>query len=251
MFTQINKYTRIIYSHIQFQPQCELLFSSLSVSGEVAEFGLTLEVRKPRDRTQSLSNVDILISPCDPDNRLNSTTAPPPSEQTGEEPWEAGPDRPVEKSRLEAAVSFPLERSKVMQYLSSPTLSGSPTSNRKSISSTIYSPAHQNQEGTTSSPTMTIEQSGAETSQEADESRMDSNHGNGSSEEPTEQLLLGEDRMYPTLRSKSLNTNPRKTRVKKNEETPRSASSVKDLVSAFSGGGTSGTQTRTSSRDSE
>lgn len=216
----------------------------------MAEFGLTLEVRKPRDRTQSLSNVDILISPCDPDNRLHSTAAPPPSEQTGEEPWEAGPERPVEKSRLEAAVSFPLERSKVMQYLSSPTLSGSPTSNRKSISGTIYSPAHQNQEGTTTStpptsPTTTIEQSGAKTSQEADESRMDSNHGNGSSEEPTEQLLLGEDRMYPTLRSKSLNTNPRKTRVKKNEETPRSASSVKDLVSAFSGGGASGTQTRT------
>lgn len=68
---------------------------------------------------------------------------------------------------------------------------------------------------------------------------MDRNHGNGgggraAAEE--EELLMVEDRMYPTLRSKSLNTNPRKTRTKKEAgETPHSASSVTDLSGGAGG----------------
>ncbi|XP_044213224.1 transient receptor potential cation channel subfamily M member 1-like isoform X1 [Thunnus albacares] len=142
-------------------------------------FGSTLEVRGLRDRTQSLSNVDILISPCDPAKKPESVAT-----ETGEEK----PGAAAEKTRLEAAVSFPLERSKVTQYLSSPS-----------------SPARR----------------------EASPSTAGGNHGNGGEEE--EQLLV-EDRMYPTLRSKSLNANPRKTR------TPRPTGSVSDLVSAFSRG---------------
>ncbi|KAM7405570.1 hypothetical protein PAMP_000011 [Pampus punctatissimus] len=117
-------------------------------------YGPTLEVRGLRDQTQSLSNVDILISPCDPARRPAS----------------------------------------VMEFsLSSPTYQD-------------VSPKMPRSEGVS-------EMAG-------------SNHGNRGEEE--EQLL--EDRMYPTLRSKSLNANPRKIK------TPRPAGSVSDLVSAFSGG---------------
>ncbi|KAJ4923406.1 hypothetical protein JOQ06_000739 [Pogonophryne albipinna] len=145
--------------------------------------GWTLEVGVSRERTQSLSNVNILISPCPPDP--NPPISPDPPEET----------------RLRGSVSFPLERSKVTQYLSSPTLSSS--SNRKLFSSTVIcSSAHQDPED----------------KQEVEESNI------GEGEEPLE------DRMYPTLRSKSLNIKQRKTRKKDGEETLRTAGSVKDLV---------------------
>ncbi|GAA6222930.1 transient receptor potential cation channel subfamily M member 1-like [Lates japonicus] len=226
-----------------------------NTTGEVKEFGPTLEVRGHRERAQSLSNVDILISPCDPELKPPQTcVAPPQADLT-----DADVEKPAEKSRLEAAASFPLERSKVTQYLSSPTLSGSPSSHRKSISSIIYSPSHQDLTPTTTPTVMVDSDGGDDTTQGVEEPRVsdgeqggetsDSNQGNRGREE---QLLLGEDRMYPTLRSKSLNTNPRKTRTKRkeNEETPRSASSVKDLVSVFSGGAEE-PRPRTRSRDSD
>lgn len=186
------------------------------------EFGSTLEVRGLKERTQSLSNVDILISPCDPDHRPTHTC---PADTA-----DANVEKPAEKIRLEAAASFPLERSKVTQYSSSPTLSSSPSSNRKSISSIVYSPVDQDQDGVISL-TPQGEQGGE---------MVDSNHGNGGGGAASEELLVGEDRMYPTLRSKSLNINPRKTRTKRreSEETPRSTSSVRDLVSVFSSGAT-------------
>lgn len=61
---------------------------------------------------------------------------------------------------------------------------------------------------------------------------------NTGGEECSELLLVGEDRMYPTLRSKSLNTNPKKTRtkMKESEAMPRLAGSFKDLKSVFSEG---------------
>ncbi|KAK2854364.1 hypothetical protein Q5P01_007025 [Channa striata] len=54
--------------------------------------------------------------------------------------------------------------------------------------------------------------------------------------EASEPLLVGEDKMYPTLRSKSVNTNPRKmrTKTKQSKENPRSTGSVRDLVSVLS-----------------
>uniref|UniRef100_A0AAX7U3K8 Transient receptor potential cation channel, subfamily M, member 1a n=1 Tax=Astatotilapia calliptera TaxID=8154 RepID=A0AAX7U3K8_ASTCA len=142
-------------------------------------------------------------------------------------------DKPIEKGRLEAAVSFPLERSKVTQYLSSPTLSSSPSSNKKYVSNIIYSPGQQDQNWAT-------ELTSKESKEELDETKLQSHEqeGQNNNAEEEEELLVGEDQMYPTLRSKSLNANPRKMRKKKeeDEETPRTASSVKDLVSAFSGG---------------
>lgn len=240
------------------------MLSCFLFSGDAKEFGSTLEVRGLKERTQSLSNVDILISPCDSDHRPTHTC---PADMA-----DANVEKPTEKTRLEAAASFPLERSKVTQYTSAPTLSGFPSSNRKSVSSIVYIPAHQDQEGVTSltppssqqasqSPSMPhwgihpshkvmVEKSGCdETKQEVEETTsgpsdgdqrgemmVDSNHGNGGGGVLKEELLVGEDRMYPTLRSKSLNTNPRKTRTKRkeSEETPRLTGSVRDLVSAFS-----------------
>uniref|UniRef100_A0A8D3E4E2 Transient receptor potential cation channel subfamily M member 1-like n=1 Tax=Scophthalmus maximus TaxID=52904 RepID=A0A8D3E4E2_SCOMX len=210
---------------------------------DVKEFGSTLEVRALKDRTQSLSSVDIRISPCDPD--LRTPGAPPASPHP--HPTDAGTEKPAEKSRLEAAASFPLEASKVTEYLVSASLSGSASSDRKSLSNIVCSSAPQDQEDAVSLTQQTTGR-GEETKQEEEEPRSsdisppcsppDGNHGNMEGEEPSEQLLVGEDRMYPTLRSKSLNANPRKTRTKRkeDEETPRSASSVRDLVSAFSGG---------------
>ncbi|XP_070761394.1 transient receptor potential cation channel subfamily M member 1-like [Enoplosus armatus] len=250
-----------------------------NTTGEVKEFGWTLEVSGLKDRTQSPSNVDILISHCSSDHTCLASLQ---SDTT-----EANVEKPAEKTRLEATVSLPLERSKVTQYLSSPTLSGSPSSNRKSISTIVYSPAHQDQEGVTSLPTLgshqasrsptmphcgvhpsprvMVEKTGSnETNQEVEErmcrssdgelggEMVDSNHGNGGGGEPSEELLVGEDRMYPTLRSKSLNANPRKMKMKRREskETPHSTGSVRDLVSAFSGG-VEGTWSKIRSRDSD
>lgn len=134
-------------------------------TGEMKEFGSTLEVRGMRERTQSLSNVDILISPCDADRGPAHTHAASPQADA----TDADVEKPAEKTRLEAAQSFPLDRSKVTQYLPSPTLSGSLSPNRKSISSIVYSPAHHHQEGLTiatqqasRSSTVTLEKGGGD-----------------------------------------------------------------------------------------
>lgn len=58
---------------------------------------------------------------------------------------------------------------------------------------------------------------------------------------------LEDDRTYPTLRSKSLNTKPSTTKTK---EVPRSASSVKDLAAAFGEVTEVGLRSRTRSRES-
>lgn len=116
----------------------------------------------------------------------------------------------AEKCRLEAAVSFPLDRSKVTQYLSSPI------SSRRTMS--VHRPA------ATHAPPLKHLQQEAQAEGEA----ANSCHGNDGGPEPEE------DRTYLTLRSKSLNDPPRRNR---RAEPPRTAASVADLVSAFGGGG--------------
>uniref|UniRef100_UPI003AAB0598 transient receptor potential cation channel subfamily M member 1-like n=1 Tax=Centroberyx gerrardi TaxID=166262 RepID=UPI003AAB0598 len=279
----------------------------------VKEYGLTLEVTGQKDRTRSTSSVDILISPCDSDQKLvetfpTSAESAPTSAESAPVTMDAAIEKAgPEKTKLEAAVSYPLERSKVMHYLPSPTLSGSPSSNRKSMSGIVYNPVDREEnwaadfttaatlsEQGLKSPTMhhwgarfeykvhpspfghlpkvSVVKSGenvpntSETMQEVEGktpkpfvgeqevAKADSNQGNGDEEvsEDTEHLLVAEDRMYPALRSKSLNTNPRKGKVKKeSQEKPRSASSVKDLVATFGGPGEeAGRRSRTGSKDS-
>nr|XP_020512138.1 transient receptor potential cation channel subfamily M member 1 [Labrus bergylta] len=163
-----------------------------NTAGEVKEFGSTLEVVGRKGRAQSLSNVDILISLCDP----GSSPGSPKPYSTA-----ASVEKPAEKTRLEATVSFPLDTSKFTQ---------------RGRQVTVTMVREGREEGT----------------------------------EEEEELLLGEDRLYPTLRSKSLNINPKKkrTKTKEVEEMPRSASSVEELVSAFSGE-TEGVRVRSRSKD--
>lgn len=116
----------------------EELTSTSVFSGEVKEFTSTLEVRGRKERAQSLSNIDILISHCGPDHR--PPPAPPASPQFKT-------NEPVEKMCLEAAASFPLGSSKIMPCFPSPTLGSSLSSHRKSISNIVYNPAHQDQGG--------------------------------------------------------------------------------------------------------
>ncbi|XP_041843463.1 transient receptor potential cation channel subfamily M member 1-like [Melanotaenia boesemani] len=186
----------------------------VNTAGGLKDFSPTLDVGGTKDRTRSFSNVDILISPCDPAH------AGPPQPQ--DNLTDSNMDQSGQKSRLEATVSFPLERSRVTQYSSSLTLSS-----RKCISTIICSPTHQDQDRVTSLTSSQVMVGSSRGEAEESKQPVDDNHGNGDEE----------DRIYPTLRSKSLNTNPRKTkRRQEEEEKPRSASSVKDLVSVFRGG---------------
>ncbi|KAI7813826.1 transient receptor potential cation channel subfamily M member 1a isoform X2 [Triplophysa rosa] len=65
---------------------------------------------------------------------------------------------------------------------------------------------------------------------------MNTEEGDEKREEQTDSdhLYVSQDRMYPSLRSKSLNTNPRKVKnIRDIIDKPRAASSVKDLAGAF------------------
>ncbi|KAK1874832.1 Transient receptor potential cation channel subfamily M member 1 [Dissostichus eleginoides] len=115
--------------------------------------GWTLEVGASRERTRSLSNVNILISPCLPDPN------PPSALTLRRKPGGFGVLPPGEIRPTEPGGQTEVEESNIGEV----------------------------------------------------EERL-------------------EDRMYPTLRSQSLNIKPRKTRKKDGEETLRTAGSAKDLV---------------------
>ncbi|XP_035991641.1 transient receptor potential cation channel subfamily M member 1 isoform X2 [Fundulus heteroclitus] len=191
-------------------------------SGDIKDLVSTLEVGGLRDRTQSLSNVDILISPCD-----SSTSSTLPAAGLKEADF----NKSSQKSRLEAVSSFPLEKGKVSQLFSSPTLDS-----RMSISTDVCSPTQQEGLHSLTGPQAMKEKDGGE--KEGSKLPGQELKGDQDEEEEEEELLVVKDRMYPALRSKSLNTNPRKARTKKQEEEekPRSSGSVKDLVSVFRGG---------------
>ncbi|XP_047219822.1 transient receptor potential cation channel subfamily M member 1-like isoform X2 [Girardinichthys multiradiatus] len=189
-------------------------------TGAIKELVSTLEVVGLRDRTQSLSNVDILISPCDPSSTLSHAGLM----QTKD----ADLDKSSQKSRLGTVSSFPLEKSKVMQYLTSPTLDS-----KKSISTIACDPIQlEGLDSLTSPQMMKGKVEGGEEGPKLPGQELKGKTGVG---EQDEELLVDEDRIYP--RSNSLNTNPRKTRTKRQEEDVklRSSSSVKDLVSVFRG----------------
>ncbi|XP_067105522.1 transient receptor potential cation channel subfamily M member 1-like [Osmerus mordax] len=274
----------------------------------VREYGAMLDVIVPQDRRRSISSVDILISPCDAEKQESPAPAlvePPPKPST--ELMDAALKKAgvsMEKIKLEAAISYPLERAKTLQYCPSETLSNSPSSSRRSMSSMMFTPAEGSEGARTKwamdynssttdqaikSPIMgdwaskfeykvhpcpfghspmvsivssneipppsrqttgripvnervlantqepeTVEskQDGGEEGQEAKENKE------GKEAKDTDHLLVAEDRLYPSLRSKSLNTNPRKAKVRGNSlEKPRAASSVRDLALAFARSG--------------
>ncbi|XP_034018663.1 transient receptor potential cation channel subfamily M member 1-like [Thalassophryne amazonica] len=232
-----------------------------SGEGSIPVQDSALEVIRPQDQTVSRSKIGILISHCDLDQKPDQACLDLELIQK---------DGEIAKNKLEAAVSFPLEKSKVMQSLSSPTLSTSPSSIRKSMEGSIlYNPTDQDEEvrWTTAStvsrqyikspvishwesslkstkvhqspfanmPSLPVETFGETTSR--DEYKTHKLPG-GEQEAvlpvlDSDCLLLDEDRIYPRLRSKSLNTKPRKPK-KEDEERCRTASSTKDLVALFS-----------------
>lgn len=201
--------------------------------GELKETSCTLEVVQRKERSHSLSNVDILISPCE-------TVHTPPN--TGPASPRSEP-RFGDKIPLGAASSLPLGKPKVTQHSSSPPgTSGS--SHRKSID-IIYNPTSQDQGPwlqTVRSPSMPLLQLSSKNESDQDGNTADIHRVEAESTEDLE-----DDRTYPTLRSKSLNTKPSTTKTK---EVPRSASSVKDLVTAFGEVTGGGLRSRTRSRDS-
>lgn len=223
--------------------------SSLAISGnpnllipdEVKAFGSSLEVSGRKERAHSLSNINILISPC------SGSLSPPqngcadaPTQKDASQDW-----HPFEKVPLEAAASFPLVRS------SSPTQS-TLALHRKSIGGIFCSPAHQ-ETATTAPPFVDSSRShcrvqpSAEDKQDAETTCSGSDNGHHRhSNKVEEEFLVGEDQMYPTLRSKSLNENPRKMKRKERDEALHSSASVKDLVSV-----TEVLQSRTESRVSD
>ena len=270
------------------------LSPALAGNTTVREYGATLDVIVPQDRRRSNSSVDILISPCDAEKQETPAPAleePPPNPST--ELMNAALEKAgvaMEKIKLEAAISYPLERAKTLQYCPSETLSNSPSSSRRSMSSMMFTPAEGSEEERTKwamdynsstteqaikspimgdwaskfeykvhpcpfghSPmvsmvssnevalpsrqtterihktepgTVKSKQDGEEEAQEGKEAKV------------TDHLQVVEDRLYPSLRSRSLNTNPRKAVVRGNSlEKPRAASSVRDLALAFAGSG--------------
>ncbi|XP_078800307.1 transient receptor potential cation channel subfamily M member 1 isoform X2 [Oryzias latipes] len=191
------------------------------LAGDLKESSAALDAGALRDRTQSLLvSPDIRISLCDPDRR-------PPHSSPGT-PQATDDDQSTKKSPLEATVSYPLEKTRVTQYLSS-----LPMNTRNSVSSIIFTPPQQDQESPTNLFTAPVtvgrnksaeQESNLPTVKHQNEA-LDGNYG-----KKEEQELLGEGRMYPTMRSMSLNQrHPRK----EDDNKPRSAGSVKNLASAF------------------
>ena len=269
-----------------------------SIDGGVPakEYGTTLEVMPLRDRRCSVSNVDITITSCDPEQKPEKSLASAADELLpkgipSKEALTNSTDKPgvaFAKAKVDATLSYPLVKSKETHYLPSQTLSSSPSSSRKTMSGIVYNPMDRGEENNwanyfpsapdvpgldTTSPSMaqwgahfeykgqpsfgfmpTVSlasppdgESNSETKQENDgstskqtageqEAMAQENNQNsraGMEDDDSGHLLVTHDRMYPTLRSKSLNSNPCKTKSKSGQEKPLAASSVKDLVAAF------------------
>uniref|UniRef100_A0A6Q2ZJL7 Transient receptor potential cation channel, subfamily M, member 1a n=1 Tax=Esox lucius TaxID=8010 RepID=A0A6Q2ZJL7_ESOLU len=268
-------------------------------------YGSTLHVRGPRDKMCSSSSVDILISPCeaemgapgqDPEAPAESSLKPNHANSMDTALEKAGVA--VEKIKLEAAASYPLEWARTLQYHPPETQMASPTSRPRSRSAMVYKPASDEEGGaawaTGINSSLTVEGSpirsptigrwgarfehkvhpcpighmpkvsmetgipaSTDTAYKAEfsetdgdqqglagKSRLENNQDRAEDKQEVEAedtagdlMLVGEDRMYPSLRSKSLNTKPRKALKTggKSVERPMSAGSVKDLAVMFRG----------------
>ncbi|KAM6979594.1 transient receptor potential cation channel subfamily M member 1-like [Aplochiton taeniatus] len=87
-----------------------------SANTAIKEYGTTLNVMKPRDKTRSNSSVDIFISPCEAEQKTRES-APSLGETPQEEPSATAINAAFEtaglafeKIKLEATVSYPLDR---------------------------------------------------------------------------------------------------------------------------------------------
>ncbi|XP_030620993.1 transient receptor potential cation channel subfamily M member 1a [Chanos chanos] len=268
----------------------------------VQQYGQTLDVVPLKQRRRSTSSVDILISPCeskDEEQIKQVVTPTSPAPQTDAfSLLDAALERAgvaVEKVKLEATMSYPLERARALQQYPGQTLSPTVSPSKRSYSSMVYVPANSPTQGEgswASEPNSLLDQAirspttgcwtprfeyrvhpslfghtprvSAELSSDKpgevpstdktdkepeeraevqknkektkEETRKDGKEKKDD-ETDTDHLFVAEDRIYPSLRSKSLNANPRKVKALGDGlDKPRAASSVKDLVGAFEGG---------------
>uniref|UniRef100_A0AAR2KES6 Transient receptor potential cation channel, subfamily M, member 1a n=1 Tax=Pygocentrus nattereri TaxID=42514 RepID=A0AAR2KES6_PYGNA len=252
---------------------------------QVQCFGTTLNVHPLQQRRRSTSSVDILISPCNPQEEGQDSRGPrltsvhPPKDPHSL--LDAALERAgvmVGKTRLETVVSYPLERAQSLRQYPTGAVRNSLSPESRAWSTMVYSPVGQPrlriegdtwasepcslQDQVSRSPTTGrwtprfeykvhpclfghVPRVSAEKHSEVTPGsggREDKEDGRGreviQTEEKevadTDHLLVAENRMYPALRSKSLNTNPRKMKALGDSlEKPRTACSVKDLVGAF------------------
>ncbi|XP_030621168.1 transient receptor potential cation channel subfamily M member 1b [Chanos chanos] len=111
------------------------------------EYGPNLEVRVPSLRSRPNSCVDIRISPCDQkaeevavgsaESQPEAPTEPAPDAQTPQDTTEVLIST---RAKLEAAISYPLEKPKAFKYYPSESLTTSPSSSRKFTSSIAFDP---------------------------------------------------------------------------------------------------------------
>ncbi len=259
-------------------------------------YGPTLDVVPLRQRTRSSSSVDILISPCESQDRVQISQSPKlTSAQHPKDP------QALLKAGIDIAVSHPLERAQSLRQYPTEAQSNSLSYENRSQSGTLYvsmaqsrlcrpgntwaSEPHGLQDQASRSPTLSRwpqrfddkvhpspfglspktsleklrprepqdeegsskESKRTKTQQVECEEKIDEDQSEANSESTKtegeekreeltdrDRLYVAEDRMYPSLRSKSLNTNPRKAKAVGNIlDKPRAASSVKDLAGAF------------------
>ncbi|KAI1889620.1 hypothetical protein AGOR_G00164800 [Albula goreensis] len=260
---------------------------------QMKEYGQTLEVTDATDRIRSSSGVDILISPCDQKGDKADGQATESVAKDSQDALEAALEKAgvtVERARLEAAVSYPLERTQALQYYPPEAHSASPSSVRRAGSSIVFTPADEENEANWAmdyntfmervnrSPTPSgrwpacfeykvhpslfgrtpkvsvvpdrsaISNEGEETvepkepateaeaPQETGKMEKDTETEMREKTVDTDHLMVDEGRVYPSLRSKSLNVNPRKVKAMGDSfEKPRAARSVKDIAGAFGG----------------
>ncbi|KAG9341262.1 hypothetical protein JZ751_019703, partial [Albula glossodonta] len=103
-----------------------------------SEYGQTLDVVAPGDRRGPTSSVDILISPCDQEAGEEGSKANAQAPESKEAAPADSRDAldfvltarggAIEKAKLEAAISYPLEKSKALQYYPSEAAMASPSS---------------------------------------------------------------------------------------------------------------------------
>uniref|UniRef100_A0A672NUK0 Transient receptor potential cation channel subfamily M member 1-like n=1 Tax=Sinocyclocheilus grahami TaxID=75366 RepID=A0A672NUK0_SINGR len=262
---------------------------------QVSSYGPTLNVVPLRQRTCSSSSVDILISPCESQDRGQNSQSPKlVSAQHPKDP------QALLEAGIDIVVSHPLERAQSLRQYPTEAQINSLSYENRSQSGTLYvsmaqsrlrSPGNtwasephglqdqasrsaalgrwpprfddkvhpspfglsleksrqreaQDEEGDSKESKRTKTQQGeSEEEKKKDEDEMVANSKSAKTEGGEEEreeltdsdhLYVAEDRMYPSLRSKSLNTNPRKVKAVGNIlDKPRSASSVKDLAGAF------------------
>ncbi|XP_031668615.1 transient receptor potential cation channel subfamily M member 1 [Oncorhynchus kisutch] len=287
--------------------------TTTGITASVKEYGATLDVVGPRERNHSSSSVSVCEGAKEtPTQRPEVPTEPFPLPCSPAASMDAALEKAgvtTEKIKLEATISYPLERVRSLQYQSPETHSDCLTSRPRSRSTMVYNPADGGDEGATWAtdvnnltgdqetvtsrsptighwaarfeykvhpcpfghmpkvsmeklvPTTTDTKDEAEAKetttdsepQEPGKSQSESNQDGGEEKQEAEAkdtggglLLVAEDRMYPSLRSKSLNTNPRKVKARGDwAQRTKSDSSVKDLTAMLGGTGETETEVET------